>query len=1308
MKYRDFNSSLTPDLSSDDFIGVRTPILRSYAKTLYKENKELAFEFINTLPHKYFEENQLHAFIISEIRDYEESIREVNRFLPYVNNWATCDQLKPKPFSKNKDNIFKIYKGNINSKNLWADFYYAYYKFIADGNHTGDVAWSPIWCYIYKVAATKTNPSNNAPNYTGSAVQIINAGSSSHGTFYYNTSPSDTGATTDASAAALKVTAAGSYNRYWKFVPDSNHSGNVEWTLITCTIGKAASSITNPGNKSIVYATSTNTYSITCSGCSLSDVATSNSAAVQVGRTGNSITLYAIGNASSTATITLYGTGDSSHNDPSPVSFTVTVTKAATATATTENKTYSGSSQTGVSGNWVSWTGTTSATNAGTYTAYATPDSNHTWSDGTTTKKTITWTMYKADQTGTPTVTGSTSTYPTSATATATGTGQGSIEWENGVNSRSTAGTTSVRARFAGNNNYNPGPWSTSKNVVVNKGTPVFTLTNNNQTYNGNYVYPSTSVNVSGRLYYNVNGIYPTLNNYTSSQFSIYYSANNVITNQFASGNAGTTKWQGIFIPTDTNNWNYITNLEISFTVVAQTISSSNVTFSNLSHTYDGTAKTATITVKNSAGTTLTSGTDYTITNGSRTNAGSQYPAITGTGNYTGTVTSGTALSIAKSNAASISISVSPSSMDMSGGAGQEVTVAVTSNAGSSLPSSGLSDPNNVLTNFTSKYSSGNSNYYGGVTTGNPGTVTFTASTASSNYNVKTASATFVMNKMTPSVTIKNGSTTINRSVSMQANASVTLTVNCRGCKVSGTSDGKYVKVTNLNNPNSSDGMNSTATITFTGQNYVTSESINIYFTNLNSSIYNDCDTISISFTLTKINTSPQIVSSTSDTGIITSLTATCDPTEQTPYGTTGAIYIKAGVGLSVSSVTSNSTSIYVGTVTNIPTGHTVYPIYATSSGTATFTIKFAVTNSNLYNLSNSTGQYTVAVTVNKGTSYIRDIVGENLTYGQQKTIDLYKTVARYAESNYTKDLFRTNISNVTTQNSNIVTVDSYHNYSTVSDIILTPQGVGTTTITIYATPTDTNRFNAPSPSSRAVQIEVYPAQSSFSLSSTNVVIQNAYYSSAVNYSANCVGSYIASASSGNSAVATVTASGQNFSITPTGTGTTTITINATNETNYAALSTTRYTMSLTINNIWYSTNGSTTTTLPTGNYDNLCGTTWSSGTTKTVNIALNASASIKPDNRTCAWIKFVAPKTDQITINTDINVGSETDTYGYVLDSTGTQITSNDDGSSRSSDNLDPQLTWSATKDSVYYILLAPYVRGTTSGNVVGTLTMS
>lgn len=99
-EYAIFQQKLIPTLSLDKFIGVRTPELRKLAKQLWKE-KELSEKFYRELPHTYFDENQLHFFMISETKDFSECLEQVETFLPYVDNWATCDQAFPKVFLKN-------------------------------------------------------------------------------------------------------------------------------------------------------------------------------------------------------------------------------------------------------------------------------------------------------------------------------------------------------------------------------------------------------------------------------------------------------------------------------------------------------------------------------------------------------------------------------------------------------------------------------------------------------------------------------------------------------------------------------------------------------------------------------------------------------------------------------------------------------------------------------------------------------------------------------------------------------------------------------------------------------------------------------------------------------------------------------------------------------------------------------------------------------------------------------------------------------------------------------------------------------
>ncbi len=103
LEYRDFQSRLIPGVGAEFFIGVRTPELRKLAKKMI--GREEIGLFLNTLPHAYFDENQLHAFLISEIKDYRACLEAVTRFLPYVNNWATCDQMSPKVFRKHRQEL---------------------------------------------------------------------------------------------------------------------------------------------------------------------------------------------------------------------------------------------------------------------------------------------------------------------------------------------------------------------------------------------------------------------------------------------------------------------------------------------------------------------------------------------------------------------------------------------------------------------------------------------------------------------------------------------------------------------------------------------------------------------------------------------------------------------------------------------------------------------------------------------------------------------------------------------------------------------------------------------------------------------------------------------------------------------------------------------------------------------------------------------------------------------------------------------------------------------------------------------------
>ena len=109
LKYRDFHAKLMPTVNKEKIIGVRTPALRIFAKNYGKT--EEAKEYLQILPHQYYEENNLHGLLIEQIKDYDICLKEIDRFLPYIDNWATCDMLAVKVVKKHLDTfIDEIYR----------------------------------------------------------------------------------------------------------------------------------------------------------------------------------------------------------------------------------------------------------------------------------------------------------------------------------------------------------------------------------------------------------------------------------------------------------------------------------------------------------------------------------------------------------------------------------------------------------------------------------------------------------------------------------------------------------------------------------------------------------------------------------------------------------------------------------------------------------------------------------------------------------------------------------------------------------------------------------------------------------------------------------------------------------------------------------------------------------------------------------------------------------------------------------------------------------------------------------------------
>lgn len=113
-KYAEFQANLTPTLPEERFIGVRAPVLRELAKKMAGP-----CAFMEELPHFYFEENQLHAFLIAEQRDFALCLEQLEVFLPYIDNWATCDQLSPKVFKKNTEKLLPYIDRWLDSSHIY-------------------------------------------------------------------------------------------------------------------------------------------------------------------------------------------------------------------------------------------------------------------------------------------------------------------------------------------------------------------------------------------------------------------------------------------------------------------------------------------------------------------------------------------------------------------------------------------------------------------------------------------------------------------------------------------------------------------------------------------------------------------------------------------------------------------------------------------------------------------------------------------------------------------------------------------------------------------------------------------------------------------------------------------------------------------------------------------------------------------------------------------------------------------------------------------------------------------------------------
>ncbi len=117
LSYREFHSRLMPDVEKDTVIGIRVPVLRKYVKELAKD-PEIG-GFLEDLPHRYYEENNVHGFLIQQMKEYGQCMEELEKFLPYINNWATCDMTSPKVFKKHKEELLEAVRRWIVSDHVY-------------------------------------------------------------------------------------------------------------------------------------------------------------------------------------------------------------------------------------------------------------------------------------------------------------------------------------------------------------------------------------------------------------------------------------------------------------------------------------------------------------------------------------------------------------------------------------------------------------------------------------------------------------------------------------------------------------------------------------------------------------------------------------------------------------------------------------------------------------------------------------------------------------------------------------------------------------------------------------------------------------------------------------------------------------------------------------------------------------------------------------------------------------------------------------------------------------------------------------
>ncbi len=257
-----------------------------------------------------------------------------------------------------------------------------------------------------KVTIIKANGSVIAPTvknltYNGSAQALVNAGSTNTGTIQYKLNNGTY------SNSIPTATNAGTYTVYYKVIGDANHN-DVSEKYVTVTINKANGSVIAPTVKTLTYNGSAQ---------ALVNAGSTNTGTIQY-KLNNGTYSNSIPTATNAGTYTVYYKviGDANHNDVIEQSVIMTIKRLAASSVTYSNKTYTGSEQVAVTGSNVTLTGTLKATSVGNYIAYAEPTNNYTWSDGTTSKKTINWSIVKANNTLKLSSNSGSYTYPNSGT----------------------------------------------------------------------------------------------------------------------------------------------------------------------------------------------------------------------------------------------------------------------------------------------------------------------------------------------------------------------------------------------------------------------------------------------------------------------------------------------------------------------------------------------------------------------------------------------------------------------------------------------------------------------------------------------------------------------------------------------------------------------------------------------------------------------------------------------------------------------------------------------------------------------------